>query len=417
VFAVRALRRPHLLFAAVALALSCFVATACAAKTATPAASGVAFTPGESAPNGTDSGSPLSSGTPDAVSAPPTRSASGFVTGSAPTASGLLTGPPSSADAGTHERLYVVNAHGPGSVSVIDTGRRKVMQTIMLSHPAGDFPFALATGISVNPGGDRAFVTTVGAGLETLDLQSGKVIAVDPALDNSYGISPADSGLAAFVLRVANGDGNGDAPQVIPVDAAGHPRQGITVGNETFNISAIVSAPDGNHVYALLFQGLLVAIDTRTLKVDAQIHLPDTSKTIAITPDGQSAYITVEATPGIVKVDLATGLVSPLIAVGAEPQGIAITPDGRTAYITDGETVIPLDLTNNQAGAAIRLAPTGATLNPDALGGPVVITRDGRWLFAVDPEANAVVPIDIATGHPGPPIAVGPYPLAVALGP
>jgi YVTN family beta-propeller protein len=409
-------RRRSLFFAGAAFALTCFVATACATQTPRPAGLGTTPTPADSTPNGIDSVSPVSSGTLDPPPGPPTGSESGLLTGAPASPSRPVTGAPSSTAAGSHERLYVVNAHGPGSVSVIDTGSRKVTRTILLSHPAGDFPFAVATGINVNPGGDKAFVTTVTAGLETLDLHSGKVVGVNLTLDNSYGITSGGAGTPAFVLRVANGDGNGDAPQVVPVDAAGRPRQGITVGDDTFNISAIVSAPDGNRVYALLFQGLLVAIDTRTLKVDAQIHLPDTAKALAITPDGQSAYITVAATPGVVKVDLATGMASPLIALGAEPQGIAITPDGRTAYITDGETVIPLDLTDNQAGAAIRLAP-GANLHPDAQGGPVVITHDGRWVFAVDPEANAVIPIDIATGHPGKPIAVGPYPLAVALGP
>ena len=316
-FAIPVLRRRRPLFAAVALVMSCFVATACAAETTPLAGSGAASAPGESTPNGTDSASPVSSATREAGSVPPTGSVSGLPSGSPSSPSGPSTDAPSSAAAaGTHERLYVVNTHGPGSVSVIDTGSRKVTQTIMLSHPAGDFPVALATGISVNRGGDRAFVTTVVAGLETLNLQSGKVIAVNPALDNSYGISSAGSGIAAFALRVANGDGNGDAPQVIPVDAAGHPGQGITIGDETFNVSAIVSAPDGNHVYALLFQGLLVAIDTRSLKAAAQIRLPDTVNGIAISPDSKSAYITVGSTPGILKVDLATGVTSPLIAVG-----------------------------------------------------------------------------------------------------
>ncbi len=414
VLAIALLSRRRPLFAAVVL--SCFGATACAAGTATPADSGVASPPVESTPNGTVLASPVSSGALDAGSMAPTG-ASGLPSSSPPSRSGPSTGAPSGAVAGTHERLYVVNTHGPGSVSVIDTGSRKVTQTIMLSHPAGDFPVALATGISVNRGGDRAFVTTIAAGLETLNLQSGKVIDVNPSLDNSYSISSAGSGIDAFVLRVANGDGNGDAPQVIPVDAAGHPGQGITVGDETFNVSAIVSAPDGNHVYALLFQGLLVAIDTHSLKAAAPIQLPDTANGIAISPDGRSAYVTVGSTPGIVKVDLATGVAWPPIAVGVDPHGIAITPDGRSAYISDGETVIPVDLTNNQAGAAIRLVSTGTTVNPDALGGPVVVTHDGRWVFAVDPEANAVIPINIATGHPGTRIAVGPYPLAVALGP
>ena len=58
---------------------------------------------------------------------------------------------------------------------------------------------------------------------------------------------------------------------------------------------------------------------------------------IAITPDGQTAFVAQNATNAILPVDLATGTVGSLIDLAQEPTGIAITPHGRTAYVVTGE--------------------------------------------------------------------------------
>src|SRR5205823_209165 len=121
-------------------------------------------------------------------------------------------------------------------------------------------------------------------------------------------------------------------------------------------------APDGKHVYVANFADADVSvIDTATNTViGSPISVGNFPKRIAIAPDGQRAYVTVEFGAGTVSViDTATNTVvgSP-ITVGTNPYGIGITPDGKRAYVTHDDptgTVTPVDLLTGTAGPPISV--------------------------------------------------------------
>jgi DNA-binding beta-propeller fold protein YncE len=94
---------------------------------------------------------------------------------------------------------------------------------------------------------------------------------------------------------------------------------------------------------------------------------------IAITPDGSTAYITEDGTPGhVVPLTLANGSLGTPITVGNNPQGIAITPDQATAYIANynglgASVVTPINLATNTAETPITVGdgPQSVAITPD----------------------------------------------------
>src|SRR4029078_8551339 len=79
----------------------------------------------------------------------------------------------------------------------------------------------------------------------------------------------------------------------------------------------------------------VTVIDTATNSVIATIPIGTIPASVAITPDGTRAYVTLPI-PGInaiAVIDTATNTVIATIPVGFEPQNIAIAPDGARAYV------------------------------------------------------------------------------------
>ena len=68
-------------------------------------------------------------------------------------------------------------------------------------------------------------------------------------------------------------------------------------------------------------------------------------------------------------IDTATNTVDPTLTAGANPESIAITPDGTTAYVADNGsgTMVPIDTATNAVGAAIGVGPgpTDIFITPD----------------------------------------------------
>ena len=83
----------------------------------------------------------------------------------------------------------------------------------------------------------------------------------------------------------------------------------------------------------------------------------------------------------------------PPIPVGRDPQSIAVTPDGKTAYVTNtgSGTVTPISLAKHRPGRAIKVGTA-----PQA----IAVTPDGRTVYVLDWGSAAVTPIDTATGQP-----------------
>ena len=99
-----------------------------------------------------------------------------------------------------------------------------------------------------------------------------------------------------------------------------------------------------------------------------------------------------------------------LAAIGAVGAFGAPSAVGATAFLTSlspGYHATAVDLA---AGTSSWIAnPNGST--------QVAITPDGATAYVTSTDSGKVTPIDVATGSPGTPIAVGGYPYGIAIAP
>ena len=239
-------------------------------------------------------------------------------------------------------------------------------------------------------------------------------------------LPPLPPQVYAYVTMVGTGANLGLGHDVIPVQVSlGGTGPGAALGVGTYP-DAIAITPNGERAYVTNYASNSVTpIDLTTEEVLPSIKLGSTAGPagIAIAPDGKTAYVTEAGATGtlgdtITPIDLATGKTMAPITVGPGPQGIAITPDGRRAYVADagaivqgqtgsfGSTVTPVDLRTGKALAPITVgnAPTG-----------VAITPDGSTALVANLNSGSVSPINLATDVAGSPIPVEGAPIAIAI--
>jgi hypothetical protein len=124
-----------------------------------------------------------------------------------------------------------------------------------------------------------------------------------------------------------------------------------------------------------------------------------------VTPDSQTALVADFQTSAVTPIILSSLTASPAIAVDGNATGIAIQPGTQTAYVSGGNALTPNDLATMQAKAPLQVG-VGATAVALANRGAVawVCTNNG-----------SVLPIDLATGHPGKAVRVGGQPSAIII--
>jgi DNA-binding beta-propeller fold protein YncE len=136
---------------------------------------------------------------------------------------------------------------------------------------------------------------------------------------------------------------------------------------------------------------------------------------VAITPNGQTAYVAIGGLNTVVPINIGTDFTEPAIKVGQGPAGIAITPNGKTAYVSAGgagQTLTPFNVASGKPGHVINAGI-------EAHG--IAITPNGKTAYVVigigPSDPGTVTPVDIANGAPGKAIAVGANPTAIAITP
>ena len=106
----------------------------------------------------------------------------------------------------------------------------------------------------------------------------------------------------------------------------------------------------------------MTPISTATNTAGQAIKVGAGPDTIAITPDGKTAYVANGISDTVTPIRTATNTALKAITVGIDPIAIAITPDGTTAYVANiggitysGDTVTPISTATNTALKAITV--------------------------------------------------------------
>ncbi len=173
---------------------------------------------------------------------------------------------------------------------------------------------------------------------------------------------------------------------------------------------SVVMAPNGQTVYSVtnsFFCPINVATNTKGTCLDLATY-GDRGGSMAISPDGRTAYIFSDTGTALLPINLATDTLGTPItwSTGFAPatDGIAISPNGQVAYLVGGSnSVLPINLVTQSAETPITW-PSGA--GPES----VAFTPNGQTAYVVNGGNDTITPVTVATNTPGTPISVSSLP-------
>ncbi len=222
-------------------------------------------------------------------------------------------------------------------------------------------PFALGAALLVaaafSVGGGAAGASTAPVSLYVTDVDDGTLVHVDPSGPT---IGP----------EIAVGQ--------VPIDVA------ITADGAT---AFVVKS----------FSNAVVPVDLATSATSPAIPIGCPAN-IALVPRRAKAYVTQACETTIVPLDLSTNTAGTPIDVGVTPYDVAVTADGETAWVTvrpllDGlgedAELIPVDVETHVVGTSIPLGTDGQYTS-------IALSADGGTAFVAMERDNAVLPVDLA---------------------
>jgi large repetitive protein len=133
----------------------------------------------------------------------------------------------------------------------------------------------------------------------------------------------------------------------------------------------IAKAPDGKIWVTNKHSATISVINPDTLEVVQTIALPRASKPhgIAFAPDGSSAYVALEATGQLIKLNASTQAQQGLLTVGQNVRHVAVSADSATVLVSrfitpplPGESTLKID-TTSQGGEVIVVDATTLSIN------------------------------------------------------
>lgn len=269
-------------------------------------------------------------------------------------------------------RVIVVSQAG---LTVLDASTNTVIGTIALRAWYGSLLIA--------PDGERAYVASP-LGVDPIDLTTGLIqdtVGGEGGLSSVEAVSP-DGARLLGVIQDAQ-------PAIGLVDVAAGTTRRIPLPSPP-NPEAVVVAPDGNRVYAVLSSSSGVTDPLQVIDVATGVAtpVPDTAGTLslALSPDGRSVHA-IGYSKAVV-LDAATGTVTRSVPTGLLSGQFVASPDGRHLYVVDvlddGIRVFDMD-----SGTVVATIPLGT--QPRAL----ALAPDGSRLYVVSESGLSVVPVPV----------------------
>jgi DNA-binding beta-propeller fold protein YncE len=303
-------------------------------------------------------------------------------------------------------KTIYVSGDEPNAVIPVSTVTDKVGKPI-------EFGRQVPTQILITPNGKTAYVTGLSGGeiypISTATNTLEKPIKAGQGPGGPYQMAITPNGKTLYGVSF-NTKGTGPS-YVIPISTATNtPEKSIKIQNA--DTLGVLMNPDGRTVYAWAQSRAgveIIPIATATNRPEKPVSVAGNAA-LAITPNGQILYLVKysikTATSGVISFATATNTPAKQIKIDGWPYAIAVTPDGNTAYVASqprqqlaanctGRTglVTPISTATNRPGRAIRVA-----CDPYAL----VVSRDGKTVWVG--SRNWVTPISTATDRAGTPI-------------
>lgn len=253
----------------------------------------------------------------------------------------------------------------------------------------------------LSPDGRYAYVTSSDL-VSVVDTERGSVAATIPiteshASEPTVAISP--DGHHLYVADEGSGDGPGT---VSVIDTRTNTlAQTIPVGVRPSDVAV---SSDGQRAYVTNFaSGGISIIDTQKNSVIGAIPILGDSLThLAVSPNGQQLYVLENFfTHGVAVVDAASGVVSANIP-SSGPTALAVSPDGRHVYVANGAdgTLSVIETATNTIAATIPVGKTPVTVTVSRDGRVYVANFDSGTVSVLDPATNAIIKT-IVTSNPG----------------
>jgi YVTN family beta-propeller protein len=183
----------------------------------------------------------------------------------------------------------------------------------------------------------------------------------------------------------------------------------IKVGDEP---ESIAITPDGRRA-VVSGVGTATVIETATRLPVKTFELESAGGTVAISPDGQRAYVASSGSGEVTVIDPETAKLVGSFTVGSQPaRAVAFSPDGASAYVSVGpeELVVVDTATEEVVGKPI---PVGGFATS------IVFTPDGESAYVTGNAIGEVKVIDTALGEvvKSIPLPVGTNPHSLAMSP
>jgi YVTN family beta-propeller protein len=290
-------------------------------------------------------------------------------------------------------RIYVTNQLD-NTASVIDGGTHKIVATVRV----GVSPAQMA----VSPDRKSVYIANTGSDtvsvLNTADNTIARTIAL-PRGSRPIGVALNPNGRYLYTA-------DGGANRVSVIDTrTGRVRAAARVGTQPLSVAV---APDGKTVYsANSGSGDVSVIDARTNRVVRAIPTGRFPSGVAVTPDGASVYVTNELS-GVAVIDADNGAVEAGLREPS-PFSVAMSPNGDRAYVTSlgPGRVTAIDTATHRVSSTVSVGPPGTD--------PFTVRAAGDAVYVANQGADTLSVIDPSTLKAKATIATGSSPYGIAV--